>query len=160
MYTEIKYDVDGDTKIEQKKLKFNEGKCHQLHIGDKKDENVRNCPETMVHDKIIIKSTKDKYLGDIVTNDGKNHENIKERTAKGVGIISSIISILKELFLGELFFQTAMLFRNTLFLTSILLNAESWVNLTKGDIEELESLDRTYLRRVLEVPSSTPIPAL
>ena len=41
-----------------------------------------------------------------------------------------------------------------------MLNAESWVNLTQGDIEELESLDRTYLRRVLEVSSSTPIPSL
>ena len=90
----------------------------------------------------------------------KNHENIKERTTKGVGIVSSIISILKELYLGELYFEAAILFRDTLFLSSILLNAESWVNLTKGDIEELESLDRTYLRRILEVPSSTPIPAL
>ena len=33
-------------------------------------------------------------------------------------------------------------------------------NLTKGDIDELENLDKIYIRRILEVPSSTPIPAL
>ena len=31
-----------------------------------------------VHDKFMMKSMKDKYLGDVITNDGKNHENIKE----------------------------------------------------------------------------------
>ena len=105
-----------NSKIEQKQLKFNEGKCHQLHI---KDSNNNDCPTIKVHDKFMMKSTKDKYLGDVITNDGKNHENIKHRALKGVGIVSSIINLLKELNLGQHYFQAAILFRDSLFLSSI-----------------------------------------
>ena len=95
-----------------------------------------------------------------MTCDGKNHENIKERITKGTGKISTMINILKELCLGNLYFHAAKLFRDAFLLSSVLLNAECWVNLTQGDVEELESLDRLYLRRVFEASSSTPIPAL
>ena len=40
------------------------------------------------------------------------------------------------------------------------MSSESWVNLTKGDISELESCDNILLRRILKTGSKTPIPAL
>jgi hypothetical protein len=40
------------------------------------------------------------------------------------------------------------------------LNSETWLNVTKNDIEELETVDKIFLRRVFETPISTPIPAL
>ena len=74
--------------------------------------------------------------------------------------MASVMNILNEISLGEFHFQIAVLLRETIFLSSMLLNAETWVNLSKVDIEELESVDKILLRRILEVPSSTPIPAL
>ena len=49
-----------------------------------------------------------------------------------------------------------MMFRQSLFLNSILLNSEVWYNLTTKDIQELESVDTELLRRILEAPVSTP----
>ena len=65
--------IEINTKIEMKKLNFHtpdergKSKCHTLHIGKKSEI----CPKLKVHgyDMEVIKS--DKYLGDIISRDGK-----------------------------------------------------------------------------------------
>ena len=47
-------------------------------------------------------SSKEKYLGNIITNDGRINENIAERCSKGVGLVNQILSMLKELHFGSL----------------------------------------------------------
>ena len=102
----------------------------------------------------------EKYLGDIISGDGKNKKNIKARVTKLLGVISNIMNILREVSLGQYYFVIARLLRETMFLSVMLLNSETWLNMTQSDIEELESVDRTLLRRILEAPVSTPGPAL
>ena len=43
-----------------------------------------------------------------------------------------------------------------MFISALLLNAETWHELTQENIEDLEIADRTLLKRILEVPDSTP----
>ena len=43
---------------------------------------------------------KEKYVGDIITSDGKHTKNITARRSKGLGIISEIVTILDGLCLG------------------------------------------------------------
>ena len=87
--------------------------------------------------------------------DGKNQKNIIARK-KGTGIITQIMSILEDVCFGKYFFQVAIILRNSLLISSLLTNAEGWYNLTKSEIEELESVDERLLRKVLESPVSTP----
>ena len=56
-----------NAKFEQKRLELNKSKCHQIHIGT---ENKR-CPELKSHEDIMVKSHEDKYVGDIISDDGK-----------------------------------------------------------------------------------------
>ena len=49
----------------------------------------------------------------------------------------------------------AITLRKTIFLSSILTNSEVWYGLTKNDIEEIESVDRLLLRRILGCQIST-----
>ena len=42
----------------------------------------------------------------------------------------------------------------------LLTNSETWLRLTKADMNKLERVDRIFLRRLLKVPTSTPIAAL
>ena len=58
--------------------------------------------------------------------------------------------------LGEHYFETVTLLRESVFLNGILTNAEIWYSLTKDEIKELEDLDLTLLRKVFKVPYSTP----
>ena len=61
--------------------------------------------------------------------------------------------------LGEHYFDNAIMFRESMFLNEILRNSEIWYNLNER-IKEFEDLDRLLLRRILQVPVSTPNEAL
>ena len=64
--------------IESKKLTFGQKKCKQMHIG--KENNI--CPILKVHGKNMGKESNSKYLGDIISVDGKNTLNFGERKKK------------------------------------------------------------------------------
>ena len=57
-----------------------------------------------------------KYLGDILSSDGKNDANIKARTYRGLGAITNIFQTLKDLCLGRYFYEAAMILRDSLLL--------------------------------------------
>jgi hypothetical protein len=68
------------------------------------------------------RSDKEKYLGDILTTDGKVNENVEERKAKGMGAANQILSILQEISFGYSFFEMAMLFRTSIIINCMLCN--------------------------------------
>ena len=87
-------------------------------------------------------------------------ENLKIRGGRGLGAISTIMNILKDVSLGNYYFEIAMLLRQCLFQSTVLHNSETWINLTKTDIKYLETIDETLLRRILDAPAKTSLPAL
>ena len=72
-------------------------KCHKIHVG-KSDET---CPELMVHGTIMKPVNSEKYLGDIISGDGKNTLNIESRVSKGLGIVTQIEHLLDIVSLGH-----------------------------------------------------------
>ena len=142
--------------FEMKNLRLNQIKCHNIHVGKKEE----NCVTLKAHDDILLNVDSDKYVGDIISKDGKNKKNIKSRIGKGIGAISNIMNILKGVSLGQYFFEIALLLRESIFQSAVLLNSETWVNVTKTDVDELEKIDETFLKRLLEAPAKTPSPAL
>ena len=165
-----------NTKSNLKKLQFGTDKCHKMHVGRMQEEI---CPDLFV-DGWRLNDVKDvetkaeygedeeiglvkmeeveneKYLGDIISQDGKNMKNILARTNRGIGIRNQILSILDEICFGRYYFEVAVLLRNSLFLSSILTNSEAWYNLKKEEIDILEQADESLLRKILECPASTP----
>ena len=93
---------------------------------------------------------------DILSDDGRNMKNILARAAKGTGIVSQIMCILEEIFFGKYYFEVAVVLRNSLLLSSILVNSEAWYNLKKEEVKKLEQVDEMLLRKVLECPVTTP----
>ena len=43
-----------------------------------------------------------------------------------------------------------------MFINGILTNVEIWYSITKEEMKELEDLDKSMLRKILQVPFSTP----
>ena len=148
--------------IEMKKLKFHtpgpdgRTKCRKIHIG--KDDIC--CSTLLVHGTEMPAVKSESYLGDVISGDGTNKRNIENRVAKGLGKVAQIMSILGKISLGKHYFKIALVLRESLFLSSILTNAEVWYRVTQSDLEELESLDRSLLKRILSCPNSTPTSAL
>ena len=98
----------------------------------------------------------EKYLGDIISQDGRNYKSIKARLNKGRGIVKKILNILNSIPFGKLYFQIAMILRNSLLVSSVLCNSEAWFNLTNTDLNMIETVDLELLRKILNAPLSTP----
>ena len=146
------------TQIELKKLRFHvadkkgKSKCVKMHVG----KNHENCPVLKVHGTIMPEVTEEKYLGDILSFDGKNSKNIKDRISKGIGIISQILNLLEMISFGPHHFEIAMLLRDSMLVNGTTTNAEIWYNFSDIEIKEFENLDHLFFRKLLEVPRSTP----
>ena len=144
-------------KTSLKKLQFGENKCKKMHIGPKnvtrpklfidkwKVKRVSELEPFIPTNSDIydgdyeLNETEDeRYLGDILSRDGKNEKNIKARVDEAYGIINKIKSILDESYFGPFQFQIALMLRNAMFMNSILLSSEAWYRLTKRDIEKFE----------------------
>ena len=91
-----------------------------------------------------------KYLGDILSSDGSHIKNIQDRRNKGYGIINQIMQIMESTYFGKYYFEVSMILRESLFLSSLLLNSEAWVNYTDKDIRVLEQCDEMLLSSILE----------
>ena len=95
--------------------------------------------------EIMEEKSEEKYLGDILSADGKNIKNIKARVAKGKGIISRILTLIDGIPFGQFYFEVAMILRESLLISSMLFNSEAWYNVTKPEIELLETVDSQFL---------------
>ena len=148
-----------NTQIELKKLRFHvpdaQGRttCHKLHVGCKSSR----CPILKVHDTVMEEVEYDEYLGDVISNDGKNKMNLRRRISRGMGLITQIMNILESVSYGHHFIDIALLLRESMFISSILNNVEVWYGLTRSEVETFEKFDLILLRRILSAPSSTPI---
>ena len=133
-----------------------ENKCHQIHIGKKSSV----CPDLKVHESKMAKVVADPYLGDVLSEDCSNKRNIESKCNKGMGLISSIMTILTEVCLGSYYFETAVLLRESIFINGILTNLEVCYNLTKDNINCLENLDKVLLKKIFQSHSKVPSEAL
>ena len=86
----------------------------------------------------------------------KTAKNVSSRVAKGLGTVTDIINLLEKVSFGPKYFRIALLLRESLFLISILSNSDVWYNLTDTEVKQLEDLDLSLLRKILNTPFSVP----
>jgi hypothetical protein len=151
-----------NTLIELKKLQFHipepekKSKCHSLHIG----KPNQHCPGMKVHGHMADIVTEAVYLGDSIRTDGRNTSNINSRVNKGVGIVSNIMDMLKNVSFGSKYFEIAITLREAHLINGMLTNFEIWYGLRESEIAEVEEVDKLLLRRILVAPDSTCIASL
>ena len=107
-------------------------------------------------DHKIESSSDEKYLGDVISVDGKNTKNITARVAKAQGIVKQLRTIFEEMSYGIFVFEVAIILRNALFVNGLLTNMEASYGLKDDEIEEIEKCDEQLLRMILECPNKTP----
>ena len=151
-----------NAEIEMKKLRFHipdsegKSKCHKIHIGKRK----MDCLGLKVHGCLMEEVKSDTYLGDILASDGKNTLNIENRVSKGLGIVSQVMDILKNVSFGAHYFEIATTLREAMLVNGLLTNCEVWYGLTDKEVAKLEEVDRLLLRQIFQVASTCPIEAL
>ena len=140
-----------------------EYKCKKLSI-DKWTEQVRfnndknefEIIDLFEGEEYMEEKEEEKYLGVLLSHDGRNMKNIKAKVARGTGIVKRIITILDTIPLGKHYFEVGMLLRDSLLLSSILYNAEAWYNLTNAELNLIETVDLMFLRKLMKAPKTTP----
>ena len=164
-------------KTSSKKLQFGSEKCKKMHIGKSFDEYkcqplfVDKWEETEVEDcengrlrvedscdgeDLMENKNDEKYLGDVISKDGRNIKNIQSRVNKGTGIVRKILTMLDNIQFGKYHFEAGVILRNSLLVSSMLFNSEAWYNVTKAELELIETVDLMLLRGILKAPKSTP----
>ena len=142
-----------NTLIELKKLQFHipepekKSKCNSLHIGKPNQQ----CPGMKVHGHMadIVSEAVNLGMGDTISTDGRNTSNINSRVNKGVGIVTNIMDMLKNVSFGSKYFEIAITLREAHLINGMLTNFEIWYGLRVSEIAELEEVDKLLLRRIL-----------
>ena len=157
-------------KTGTKRLQFGTSKCVKMHIGKPdnilcKDVHVGGWKVDVVTDpetgessnreyfnglekmKVVQEQT---YLGDLISSDGTHTKKVQQRSNKGLGVITQIMNILESTYFGKYFFEVALVLRESLFLSSLLLNTEAWVNYTDKDVRILEQCDEILLTKIMD----------
>ena len=139
--------------IERKRLKLFTDKCKILRVnGEKSDVN-----SLTVYDKPVKETFK--YLADTFNSKGDNVALCKNRVDKSVGSKTEIISLCKETNFGKHQMIFMIVMYHSLFLPRLIYNCKSWSTLTHKNILNLQCTQLIFLRRVMEVPTSTPTTA-
>ena len=163
-------------KTGSKRLQFGTDKCIKMHVGKSGDKilckdlhiggwkvDVLTDPKSGLTSNseyfsgyVQMKVKEDQtYLGDLISSDGSHSKKVQERSNKGQGIINQIMNILETTYFGKYYFEIAMVLRQSLFLSSILLNSEAWVNYSEKDIRILERCDEILLSKILGSDSNS-----
>ena len=78
---------------------------------------------------------------------------------KGMGIVNSILSILKEISFGRYYFNIGMMLRTSMLVNGILFSTEALSNISQSNINLLEECDKKLMRKLFEAEQGTPIEA-
>ena len=108
-------------------------------------KHTKECNPLSVHDTNMQKVKSDTYLGDILADEQKNKSKIEARVAKGLGIVSQILDILKTVRFGIHYFEIAATLRESILINGMLTNSEVWYGLTETEDGQLEEVDGLLL---------------
>ena len=142
--------------IESKKLTLSETKCHTIHI-QRQQNREKECVKLKVHNKEMLESNRQKYLGDIVDKSGKIKNTIEDRKSKGFGIVSDILAILNDIPLGKHKIEIGLMLRQAMLINGVLFNSEAWHAIKENEVKILESVDEHLLRSIVGAHAKTPV---
>ena len=143
-----------DSFAKDHKLRWGADKCKVMPIG-----NHSSRPHWQLGELEMQNCTSYKYLGDLISSNGKNKENIAERRKKMVAATMSIKTIASNEILNRI--ETAVLLElhEKISISSLLNNGEAW-DLLIGETKELEQIELTNVKSLFDLPTKTPTPAV
>ena len=100
-----------------------------------------------------------RYLGDIVSSDGKNTKNLKARKDKINAATANVKAQAGSQVLNRVGTTVLLELHDKRLISSLLNNAESW-NLNKGEEEELEKIEIQTIKNLFDLPLHTPTVAI
>ena len=145
--------MEVDFFSKKKKMPLNESKCILMIINSKPPHPQ---PVLTMNNGIMNIEEETKYLGDMFNAKGNNEALIKDRTAKAIRCLVGCFSECHAVTMGCKAINSLLLLYKTVYLPTIIFNCEAWDSITKSEWEKLQVLQMKFLKRALQVPTSTP----
>ena len=137
------------------KLKWGREKCKVMEVGNRKyQEKGWNLGKLR-----IDSCTEYKYLGDWIERNGGNKKNMEEREVKVMAATRKIMALCDGDVIRKIQLKALIKLHETCTLPTLLANCETWT-LNKGEREKLQKIELWALKKILNVPITTPTPAI
>ena len=81
---------------------------------------------------------------------------MEARKGKGFSTNNKIMNMIEDICFGPFTFEVSLTLRDSFLISSILTNSEAWLGLSNSEVEKLEQVDESLLRRFLEVGEGCP----
>ena len=137
------------------KLKWGREKCKVMEVGNGKYHqrswNLGNLE--------IDSCTEYKYLGDWIERNGSNKKNMEEREVKVMASTRKIMAMCATDVIRKIQLKALIRLHETCTIPMLLANCETWV-LNKGEREKFQKIELWALKKLLNVPITTPTPAI
>ena len=96
------------------------------------------------------------YLGTIISADGNRNEEIKKRIADAKSVSNEIVMILKLPELSHLRLKFVNMLAKSCLDEKLKYGCAVWNKLNKSQIKELNAIKLDMIKRIMELPFSTP----
>ena len=137
------------------RLKWGQSKCKVMRVGKHGGERK----EWDLGELKIQETESYKYLGDLITNDGKNTKNLESRQ-NVIQMKTVTINCLAEIeVLRGIETSVLLNLHEKQNISALLTNAESWT-LNRGEKTLLERIEVQALKYLFDLPAHTPTPAI
>ena len=113
----------------------------------------------MLGQQEINSCDKYKYLGDIIMRNGGNKKNLEERENKVMAVTRKIMALCSNDAFNMMQLKALLRMHNACTIPSLLTNCETWV-LNKSEKCKLERIELWALKRILNIPKTTPTAAI
>ena len=130
-----------------RRLQFGTDKCEILKVGKK----MVTLPKLELHAEEIEEKKVVKYLGDYF-----NSDLVDKRIRSITSTITDIIAFCSDLSLGNFEVHIMLQLYESIFLSKLLFNSQSWSKIKKKELEDLQHVQLRMLKQVMKVPYTTP----
>ena len=135
-----------------RRLQFGTDKCEILKVGKK----MVTLPKLELHAEEIEEKKVVKYLGDYFNSKGDISDLVDKRIGSITSTITDIIAFCSDLSLGNFEVHIMLQLYESIFLSKLLFNSQSWSKIKKKELEDLQHVQLRMLKQVMKVPYTTP----
>ena len=137
---------------DKKKQPLNEEKCYLLPVNCKPTDAL---PIQVVNQQLVKIKEMVTYLGDIFNQKGNFKDLIDDRVRKATICTINAMALCSDQEMGKFALESLLLLYTVVFVTGLLYNSETWNNLSKNDLDKLQSAQNKYLKWMLHTPRGT-----
>ena len=134
------------------KLEWGASKCKTMEIGNHREERST----WKLGMKEIEKCSTYKYLGEQISRNGKNKENLHERFTKVKNCVRAITTSCRSALMRKIGSKVTLLLHESVTVPTLLYNSETWT-LNKTEKKMIDKVEIYALKKTLGLPKTTPM---